>query len=462
MVGMDATVDRSAWGGLARVGSGRMSKVIQRPRQSLRTVDVVQFGSPTSQAIAARIEALLSQRSVKARTTTFEADPTARGSGDHLVLVFPIRGDERIPDQVESWIRSTVPGVAHSLWVTGDFRAGEPCDRVAAEEATRLLSERGSPALIPPVLLDTPVAEDELDHVVGAWVARLLEPVIELPGHSDAPDPEPGDRRQAPRPDDVAEDALRGIVARLPIPPRVELDADGRCVSLSLTDGARYERGLLAGLPPRQIRAVLDLVAELSRLDLFGIPYSGLAAVDVRLPASVTKVDLRGNRLATLAFLADQEAVAFVNLADCDLAEVPDVLSSLPRLHTLVLGKNRLVSIPGWFGRLRSLRRVTTYRNMLTEIRGLAGLPNLELLNIGASPLRLTDGDLHDLPGLEVLGLRLLGLDRIPASVWRLPRLRLVDVSKNPVAVSPPSHPRVRFVERMPTWAWDRPGIGPS
>ena len=418
---------------------------------TLRLAEIVRFDSPTSMAFAERIGAELSGHSIGCRIHGYDAEPMPAANGGHLVLVFPIRGDERMPDQVEAWIRSVPGGTTHSLWVTGDFRTGEPCDRVAADEATRLLSERGSLPLVPPMLVDTPVDAADVSRLVGEWAARLLSPVIELSPPLEAGAPE---RTSL---DDMAEEPLRRIVARLPAVPEVVLDTEGRCVSLTLTDGAPYVRGLLAGLPAGEVRAVLDLVGELRRLERLGVPYSGLTTVDLDLPPSVTTVDVRGNRVTNLEFLRGAEAVAFLNLADCDLAEVPEVLATLPRLHTLVLGKNRITSIPGWCSELRSLRRFSTYRNMLTEVPGLSHLPRLELLNVGASPLPLGADDLSDLPALELLGLRLIGLEEVPPTMWQLPALRQVDLSKNPLPPVTTNGERFRFVDRLPSWAWDEP-----
>jgi hypothetical protein len=428
---------------------------LQATRRSLQQVEVVHFESRTSEAIAARLARSLGVHGVGARCATFEAAAQdRRGSVDHRIIVFPIRGDERIPEAVERWILALAPGITHSLWVTGDFRSGQPYDKVAADEATRMLSDRGSPPRSAPILVDTPIADEDLDPLVMRWVEELMDPITVVPaavqnanGHSGPPS----------KGAEIEDPALRKLLSLLPAPPRYALDAQGRCTMISFDDGGAYERSLFAGLPDAQVRSALGLLEEMSGLEHVGLPYASLSELGVVLPPAVRKLDLRGNRFVDHAFIQGRGSLAFLNLADCDLIAVPEALATLSNLHTLVIGKNRLVEIPEWFSGIRSLQRLTLYRNQVQAVPGLSRLPALTLLNMGASPLRLGDDALGELPELTVLGLRLLGLARIPRFVEELPRLTIVDISKNPVASGTwPAHPRIRFADRMPDWAWDR------
>jgi hypothetical protein len=52
--------------------------------------------------------------------------------------------------------------------------------------------------------------------------------------------------------------------------------------------------------------------------------------------------------------------------------------------------------------------------------------------------------------------LRLLGLHELPAAVRRLPNLRHVDISKNPLTVADDAEPGgVTLGQGMPAWRWD-------
>src|SRR5262249_6167979 len=148
-LGREVQVGHERFQAPTRNGDARMRELATPAPPTLRLAEIVRFDSPTSMAFAERVGAELSGHSIRCGIHGYDGEPMPAANGGHVVLVFPIRGDERMPDQVEAWIRSVPGGTTHSLWVTGDFRTGEPCDRVAADEASRLLSERGSLPLVP-------------------------------------------------------------------------------------------------------------------------------------------------------------------------------------------------------------------------------------------------------------------------------------------------------------------------
>jgi hypothetical protein len=420
---------------------------------TLTDVRIVHFFSPTSERIAKLIEHRLDRHGVDASLGGFDRSSAESPTQSHLVLVFPIRGDDRIPEPVERWMLEGIPlAGTHSLCVTGDFAPGRPFDPLVADEATRLMRDRGSTPRVSPLLIDTPASDGDLERLVDPWVSSLLHP----PRRIIVPDgPAAGDREHGL--DGIREAALDSICALLPRAPRVSLDEQGNCVRLSLDDGARYMRSLVPGLPRRQVDRILDLVGELAHLRFLGLPFARLGAIRSTLPPALRVLDLRGNPTLDLSFMERTSSIEALNLADCDLEDVPPSLQAVPELRTLVIAKNRLRSVPGWFSGLRPLQRVTFYRNELTTLGpGLSGLLNLHLLNIGATFVMFANEDLHSLDGLETLGLRLLGLHELPAAVLRLPNLRHVDVSKNPLrAAGSAERHGITLGQGMPAWRWD-------
>ena len=249
------------------------------------------------------------------------------------------------------------------------------------------------------------------------------------------------------------------MLSLLPQEPRYSLNEAGYCTALSFTDDAAYPRSLLRNLTKKQLDRVFGLIAEMNHLESLGLPFAGARAPGLRLPRSLTKLDLRGNYFDNYGFAAGHENVAFINLAACDLSAPPEFLGTLPRLHTLILAKNRICSIPPWFSSLEALERLTLYRNLLSDLGpGMRSFQSLKVLNLGANPLlKNFEGDLPYLDSVEVLGLRLLDLHKIPQALYELPRLRWVDVSKNPVFYRTDlSHPSITFADRMPRWDWNQ------
>jgi Leucine-rich repeat (LRR) protein len=383
-------------------------------------------------------------------------DRLDRGSlgRSHFILVFPIRGDDRIPDLVERWLVEQAPaGSTHSLCVTGDFVSGQSFDALVASEATRLLRDRRCLPRIPPLLIDTPTSDEHLSDAIGKWVRSMLDAQVPVPVE-EAPAIAPSvplDRSREP--------SLRAICDLLPGPAQFALDDEGNCVLLSFDDGERYVRSLLVGLASRRVQRILGLVGDLGHLRHLGLPFARLRSVG-EVPPSVRVLDVRGNQIGDASFLEHTPGIEALNVADCDLEGVPAGVQALPQLRTLVMAKNRMRRLPDWFSGLRTLRRVTVYRNQLPAVgSAVSGLPELRLLNLGANVLTFSHDELQDLPRLEALGLRLLGLRELPEAILRLPSLRHVDVSKNPITIPPGSGPLgIRFAQGMPAWRWDEAG----
>jgi Leucine-rich repeat (LRR) protein len=427
------------------------------PPAFLREAHIVHFGSPTSDRIAELVRSELDGRGVRTNVLTFDRSDGQSLTGGPFVLVFPIRGDDRIPDVVEQWLFQALPSAStHSLCITGDFVSGESFDPLVADEATRILRDRGSLPRLPPLLIDTPTSDEHLGEVIRGWIPSMLEMDVPLPIERGDSDP---DLDAGAGVDRIREPSLRAICRLLPGPPQFRLDDEGRCVRLSLDDGRPYVRSLLVGLTPRRVHRILGLVGDLGRMRHFGLPFARVRMAGV-VPPSVRSLDLRGNQIGDASFLEHAPGVEALNMADCDLQEVPTGLQGLPSLQTLIIAKNRLRRVPDWFSGLRTLRRLTVYRNQLSSLgSALSGFPQLRLLNLGANVLGFSGDELQDLPRLEAVGLRLLGLHEVPGAVLRLPSLRHVDVSKNPITIpSGAGVAGITFAQRMPAWRWDDAG----
>ena len=403
----------------------------EQPLNALTNAHIVEFSSPTSQRIAELIGRQLDQHGVASSVASFDRFEPGSLVGGHFILVFPIRGDDRIPDLVERWLVEQAPaGSTHSLCVTGDFVPGQSFDPLVANEATRLLRDGRSLPRSSPLLIDTPPSDEHLSNVIGKWVRSMLDAQVPVPV-AEAPVIAPSVSLDGSR-----EPSLRAICDLLPRPAQFALDDQGNCVRLSFDAGGRYVRSLLVGLPSRRVQRILGLVGDLGHLHHLALPFARLRSVGA-VPASVRVLDLRGNQIGDARFLEHTQGIEALNVADCDLEGVPAGVEALPQISTLVMAKNRIRRLPDWFSGLRTLRRVTVYRNQLPALgSAVSGLPELRLLNLGANVLTFSYDELQGLPRLEALGLRLLGLRELPEAVLRLPSLRHVDVSKNPITIS--------------------------
>lgn len=412
---------------------------------------VVHFPSRTATALAQHAYERLVSRGVGAALAEC-ADAVVAGDRDHLVLVFPIVGDERIPGPMHDWITRNARPATHAVCVTGDFRTGQRSNPVS-DEADRLLRVNGSRPVAPPILLDTPLVVADIVGRVGMWLDRHQGAAA---GDLDRPaSPDPVSAARLPRED--VEDALHGIVRRLGRVPVVRFDGDGRCTHLSLRTASAYPRSLLDGASLELVSEILERCAELPALLLLGLPFAGLTVLPAPLPEHLLRLDLRGNPLRSFAPLLSSPAMQALNLAGCDLHVVPDEVSTLYDLDTLVLAKNRLRDLPSALAELSGLQRLTVYRNAMKQVPSVvARLGGLRLLNLGANAISDLPATLAGLHQLEVLGLRLLPVSAVPTVLAQLPRLRAVDVSKTPLASSNALQALgVEPLDGMPPWAWD-------
>jgi hypothetical protein len=429
----------------------------------LDSISIVHYPSRTSQKIADYVFSHLSTLfPIVSKTCMGAPGRTPHPSLDHVIVIFPILGDDRIPELAEEWLISSSASIAsHSVCITGDFRGDELEDNPVANEADRLLQTAGSHPCSPSLLVDTPVDDNDFEAFIRPWLVRQLGRPEQSSAASGPERPNLLDRSE-PRPSQqIADEPLQSILSLLPEGPQFSLNNEGRCNSLSFIDSAPYTRSLLRNLTEKRRGQIFGLVGEMTHLESLGLPFADLHDLTLRIPESVKKLDLRGNYLDNYDFATGHQNLAFVNLAACDLGAPPEFLRTLPHLHTLILAKNRIDSIPPWFASLEALERLTLYRNLLSGLgTGMHGLTRLRVLNLGANPpLKDFEGDLSDLRSLEVLGLRLLDLQEVPQALYELPRLRWVDMSKNPVFYqSDLSHPSITFADRMPRWDWSQGG----
>jgi hypothetical protein len=428
---------------------------------NLNSISIVHYPSRTSQKIA---DYALSQFSALfprvSKTCMATPDRKPHTNLDHVVVIFPILGDDRIPELAEDWLITRAASItSHSVCITGDFRGDELEDNPVAIEAERLLQTRGSHLRSPSLLMDTPVDDNDLEAFIRPWLSRQLGRPEHASGAPGAERPTLLERSEPGPSQQITDEPLKAILSILPIRPHFSLDSEGRCTSLSFIDSAPYTRSLLRNLTEKQLGRIHGLVGEMTHLESLSLPFAGLRHLDLCIPESVEKLDLRGNYLDNYEFATGHHNMALVNLAACDLEAPPEFLRTLPNLHTLILAKNRIDSIPGWFSSLEALERLTLYRNLLSSLgTGMHGLASLRVLNLGANPpLEDFEGDLSNLRSLEVLGLRLLDLQEVPQVLYELPRLQWVDMSKNPVFYqSDLSHPTITFADRMPRWDWSQ------
>lgn len=179
-----------------------------------------------------------------------------------------------------------------------------------------------------------------------------------------------------------------------------------------------------AGLDPRDLRALADLIAA----NALGEASSASDYDDadgVLRPLELGLQYWRGGRLVAL-LLGEDRYGSF----GYGLSVLPASVGDLDALEELDLHANHLTALPDAIGGLRSLRVLRLQRNALEAIPpSIASLRELRELVVGENALREVTTAIGGLTALEELHLNDNPLAALPEAVGLLPRLRVLNVS---------------------------------
>lgn len=404
-------------------------------------VSVLHFDGRSTGAVARLIEKYTSDLELRVeRRIVKGASTQALTDSDCVVLVFPVLGDGRMPDQVDDWIRSVeCPPGNFLVCVLGDF-LDDPA--LATEpllwEINRHLSEKESRMLSPPLTLDTPVPVDEPEfgRSIEEWLQRSLAMTDQDNPHVGGADLRVNRGVRDHRP--PAEPAIRKIAQLCGQMPYYRLNERGRCVSLSLQDDSPYPRSILRekGAPLGTLCSLLDELEDLERLAIRNAGLSrwpGNTAFAPRLK----RLDLTGNLFDELDSLSECEKLEVLVLAANRLTTFPAPVLRLKRLQIVYMYKNGLNNIPNDIDRLEELRVLSMYRNRVGEVPAeVANLKHLTRLNLGANPLSNLPEEFSKLRKLRELNLDRGRFESLPKVCRQLPALRVLSLRRNPIQAS--------------------------
>ena len=122
------------------------------------------------------------------------------------------------------------------------------------------------------------------------------------------------------------------------------------------------------------------------------------------------------------------------------LRDVPDPALRQTTLDAIMLGKNRIASLPDAIGGLKYLRKLSLKSNSLTKLTpALAKLRTLQLLTLSDNQLTSFDPVLLEVSSLKILSLEKNQILSVPERIDRLPNLLSLSISDNPISRLPGS-----------------------
>jgi Leucine-rich repeat (LRR) protein len=127
-----------------------------------------------------------------------------------------------------------------------------------------------------------------------------------------------------------------------------------------------------------------------------------------------------------------------ITLEGFGLQFIPDPALNLTTLDTIMLGKNRISTLPDTISRLRYLRKLSLKQNVITRLTSsLAKLTCLQILILTDNKLTTFDPVLLDIVSLKNLSLDKNQIMSVPERIDRLSNLLALIVSGNPISRIP-------------------------
>lgn len=163
----------------------------------------------------------------------------------------------------------------------------------------------------------------------------------------------------------------------------------------------------------------------------------------LRTPEAVHRLDLSDASLGRFPLdVLRLPNLEYLSLRNDGITELPDAIGGLQRLKVLDLSGNPIARLPEGFTGLRSLEELFLNEDHAfsaeADLDRLARLPNLRVLHLERDGLNLLPGNVAKLRALEELYLNGNGLRELPPEILGAKRLRVLDVTANPIDLTIP------------------------
>ncbi|MDT4953465.1 MAG: hypothetical protein QOJ02_1603 [Acidobacteriota bacterium] len=139
-----------------------------------------------------------------------------------------------------------------------------------------------------------------------------------------------------------------------------------------------------------------------------------------------------------------------LDLSKMKLTELPESLSQLTQLQSLVLSRNQLSVLPEWLGQLTQLQFLTVGDNSLRALpESLGQLINLQGLLLNLNPLSFLPESLSHLTNLKDIYAGGCQLSSLPQSLGQLTQLRSLEVWGNRLSSMPESLAQLKHLREI-------------
>ncbi|HIM97761.1 MAG TPA: leucine-rich repeat domain-containing protein [Gammaproteobacteria bacterium] len=310
----------------------------------------------------------------------------AVGTSLENYLVFSICSDERLPEELDEYLRNLKRrDVPSALIIVGDFTSSEPLsyESPASYEAIRMIQEASeSKTSIKVCWLDGDLVRSSISFPEMKWI-EFHSYDIQCQGNKDlslTSNPNLSNTEDEKSYNQLCE------LLKFSLFVRVE---NGRITAVDLTDNKTYRRGLANSLSVPQQQNLWRILLKLTSLKKIRASFNGLKFIpDLTELNQLEELDIRGNPGIELSELHSASELIKLNISACNLDCIPSAVQNLKNLRSLLAYKNIVSDISNIkFPVL--LERLSLYRNEIknTDLN-LDYCHHLKELNLGANPLR--------------------------------------------------------------------------
>ena len=357
-----------------------------------------------------------------------------------IFLILPILGDNRIPDNVESWLINAELINTKKLFlvIAGDFSKNLEEGEMVLNEIIKLLHEKQDIKLsFNPFMLDTPVYLNS-SIPINTWIEKVIQILQNgiVPFNFTISQSKLEEQRL--KQNLVTKSISNNIISKssewinlcqiLPAPPIISIEQN--CIKLEFITKDSYARSLLRDLSKDKLKEIWKIINNIPGITAINIAFARIREWPGDLNHKLVSLDIRDNSFESFEFLDKLSCLVHLNISANSLTSIPPPVFRLYKLKELFCYKNQIEFIDKDIILLKDLERLSLYRNKLESFpNSLLSCLSLNYINIGANRITELPQEIIKLKLLDTLILRNSPISKLPSFL----NLKTLELDKTPI-----------------------------
>ncbi len=183
-----------------------------------------------------------------------------------------------------------------------------------------------------------------------------------------------------------------------------------------------HEEIVCASLVPEEAEIILELEQLINR----------------KIECMSLKDDLANYSDIYPYYNAQGNHVIILDLSNCKLSEIPEIIARLKKIKELHLGGNDLLTIPETIRKLKNLEMLSLWNNKIQILpEWIAELKSLKTLHLSYNQIEIIPKLIGNMKSLKELALDSNKLTIIPEAIRKLKNLEMLGLSNNKIQILP-------------------------